>query len=173
MEKGDIEDIWLDLEGDDDIEFDEESGPKQLEDDFSYFFGLEVMEKLEKLKLQNLSMSDVENALLADEDEDEEEFDALDEELDQMLDELLVEEDLIDEALDSLDMLDSMGRARDLVGTEGRDLEVEEVAPGHLLHTLLLGISLAATLLLLCLILALTCKASSSYSKIPNPASPV
>jgi len=71
------------------------------------------------------------------------------------------------QALDSLDMLDSMDRARDLVGTEGRelDLEVEQVVPGHLLHTLLLGVSLAATLLLLCLILALTCKASSSYSK--------
>jgi len=174
------------LEDDDDVdddlleEEDDEEEEEDLEDDennkeeFEYFLSLELMEKMERMKLFNLSTEEVaeerQEALvlaMVGEEEGEEEFAALDQELDQMLDELLVEEDLIEEALDTLD-----SEGAPPVGPGQGGAAPSPLQPGHALHSALLWGSLAATLVLACLALAATYRCSRAYTKVANPSSP-
>lgn len=158
-------DDLLEDEGDDE---EEEEDDEDNNEEFEYFLSLELMEKMERMKLFNLSTEAVAEGqealvLAMVGEEEEEEFAALDEELDQMLDELQVEEDLIEEALDTLDTEDAPPDGAGQGGAAPSPLE-----PGHALHSALLWGSLAAALVLACLALAATYRCSRDYSKVAS-----
>lgn len=186
-----LEELREDFEDGDD----EDMSGNELDDpeEFEYFYNLEIMEKANKLSdivdsddtdsfsegkdetdkdydYSEIVDSDDVDLFPAEEGDKDEDYDSADDELDEILDELLEEEDLIEEALDYT--LESVSLLPPSLAPSPEPAVVKEFLPGHIVHSLLLWACFGWFILLLCLSIVYTHKRVYNKVSQDDPAGP-